>query len=70
MMNSVPNSRDMETHGVSLLRALPCALVHEAEETPGAEVNHGTENPYYSCAVTYFANYQNNEEKIFWTSQT
>lgn len=68
-MNSVQNSQKMETHSVSLLCALPCALPCEAEETPGVE----TENPHYSCAVTYFANSlanQNTEKKIFGTSQT
>lgn len=62
----------MKAHSVSLLRALPCALPWEAEETPGVEVIHETENPYYGCAIICFSNSlanQNTEKKIFRTSQ-
>lgn len=73
MMNSVPKSWETETHRPSLLLALPCALLYEAKEIPGVEVNQVTENPYYSCAVTDFAyslTNKNTEKKIFVTSKT
>lgn len=41
MMNSVPNSWEMG-HRESLLHALPCDLLYEAEEIPGVEVSQDT----------------------------